>query len=178
MVRDLARFRFEQAVAVARDLNINRIVLHHGYIPNTGPPPRWVERCGRFWQEFLQDKPESLRIHLENVFETGPELIAEVVDSIGDPRLNICLDIGHVSCFSKGDCVAWIRHLKNRIGYVHLHDNHGQKDEHRGLGEGNIPLVEVCEALDESAPDAIWALECQVDKMMISHDWLSTHGFI
>jgi sugar phosphate isomerase/epimerase len=115
---------------------------------------------------------------LENVFDSGPELIAQVIDSIADPRVDICLDLGHVNCFTKGDCVAWIKYLNARIGYVHMHDNNGLKDEHLGIGRGTIPFAQVCEALNGHAPDAVWALECEIDHMTDSVDWLRKYGFI
>lgn len=178
MVRDVARFRFEQALTVAGKLEINHIVLHHGYVPGTSLHERWVARSSRFWKELLQDKADTIRIHLENLFEKGPELIAEVIDAIADPRITACLDIGHIHCHSHVGCADWIKHLRHRIGYVHMHDNHGVTDEHLGLGEGSIPLVQVCEALEQFAPDAVWALECQLGSLVSSHDWLRTHRFV
>jgi sugar phosphate isomerase/epimerase len=68
--------------------------------------------------------------------------------------------------------LEWIEGLKDRIGYVHLHDNHGLEDEYLSLGEGNIPLIDVLNALRYYAPDAIWSLESGGKKMYQSIEWL------
>jgi sugar phosphate isomerase/epimerase len=177
MVRDLARFRFEHAVSIALQLDIHRIILHHGYVPGTTPPTAWISRCTRFWTDFLNDKPQTIQIHLENHLEQSPDMLLELLSTVGDPRLSACIDIGHVHCCAKADIVAWIAQMKEAIGYVHLHDNHGLKDEHLGLGDGTIPLVEVLNALQEYSPDAIWALESIPDRLPSSLEWLAKHGY-
>ena len=68
--------------------------------------------------------------------------------------------------------------MGKRIGYVHLHDNHGENDEHLGLGQGNIPMKEICHALEQYAPDAIWAIEAEGKDVLQFLEWLHEHGFI
>jgi len=61
---------------------------------------------------------------------------------------------------------------------VHLHDNRGEQDEHLGLGKGSIPVEIVCQALEEHAPHAVWAIEAEGDGVRQSLDWLVSHGFL
>lgn len=179
LVREVARKRFEQAVEIAGKLNVSHIVLHHGYIPGTSFPKNWIERNRDFWREFLEGKPEELRIHLENLFETDPNFMAEMVAAIDDPRVDLCLDVGHINCHAGGKALEWIRVLAGKIGYVHLHNNDGKNDEHTGLTNGTLPMLEVCAALNEHTPNAIWALEDRVDETMPqSIDWLRENGFL
>ncbi len=178
MIREVTRRRFESAVSVAGKLGISRIVLHNGYVPRTSRPSNWLKRCSAFWSDFLKGKPKSLRFHVENLLEWHPDLIAEVMATIDDPRVDVCLDIGHAHCNSKTDVTVWIERLAGRIGYVHLHDNHGDEDEHLGLGCGTIPMVDICHALLEYSPDAVWALEVDPARMHQSLDWLKSNGFL
>ena len=64
------------------------------------------------------------------------------------------------------------------LGYVHLHDNHGESDEHLGLGQGTIPVSEVCQALQHYAPTAIWGIETALPHMESSVHWLEEHDFL
>ena len=75
--------------------------------------------------------------------------------------------------------MGWIRRLGKRIGYVHLHDNNGERDEHLAFGEGTIPLADVCRALEEEAPDAVWTVELAggIPDLQKSMEWLVEHGF-
>ena len=178
LVRQVTRQRFEESYHIANTLGARHLILHHGYVPHTSPVPGWIKRSTEFWQEFLAGKNADFQIHMENYLDLGPDLIAEVVHTINRPNLDVNLDIGHAHAFSNVPVVKWIEQLGQLIGYVHLHDNHGQEDEHLGLGQGTIPLKEVCQALNDCAPEAIWALEAQGGGIQQSIDWLGAHGFL
>ena len=178
MVRDLARYRYRGAVTIAEQLGVTHLVLHHGYVPHTSFPSQWLKRCARFWREFLESTPARISIHLENHLELDATMIADLVAEVGGERLNVCLDIGHAHCCSAQTVVQWTEQLRDKIGYVHLHDNHGEKDEHLALGQGTIAMIDVCDALEEHAPDALWALETGPAGVAPSLAWLSEHRFI
>ena len=138
-------------------LDIPRIILHHGYVPHTSYPTGWLKRITQFWKELLADLPGEMQFHLENHLEHDPQLISNVIDSIGDSRVTVCLDIGHAHCHGRIPVEEWPQRLGARIGYVHLHDNHGESDEHLAFGEGTLDVAAVLTALEEYCPDAIWA---------------------
>jgi len=177
-IRRVTRLRYDQAIVTARDLGINRIILHHGYIPGTSLTAGWLKRITEFWRDLLADLPPDMHIHLENHLEHDTRLIGEVIDRVGDPRLDICLDIGHAHCHGRIPAAEWPRRLGGRISYVHLHDNHGESDEHLALGDGTIDLPAVLEALEEHCPEAIWALEASDDDQIDrSVAWLLGAGY-
>ncbi len=178
MVRDLARYRCLGAASIASRLGATHLVLHHGYTPKTSLPSMWLKRSIQFWSRFLEEIPDSISIHLENHLEQDASLQSDLISAVDNKRLDVCLDIGHAHCCSEQTPVQWIEKLRDKIGYVHLHDNHGQKDEHLALGEGNIPMVDVCEALKAHAPNAIWAIETAPDSVAPSLAWLRNHSFI
>lgn len=170
-IREVTKERLEEGYIAAVRLGIKNVVFHNGYIPGTRQMKRWLPESIKFWQEFAKSKPET-RFHIENMLEHSPELLGELMDGIGLPNVDICMDIGHAHCNSKQSVVAWIKYLRGKIGYVHIHDNHGETDEHLGLGEGTIPLIEVFDALDEYAPNAIFAVEAEGNGLIKSADWL------
>ena len=51
-------------------------------------------------------------------------------------NIGVCLDLGHAH-ITVGVAEA-IATLGKRIGEVHVHDNHGIKDEHLWPGDGTI----------------------------------------
>ncbi|MFH2050529.1 MAG: sugar phosphate isomerase/epimerase family protein [bacterium] len=178
MVREVARKRFEQAYDIAVKLNVKHIVLHHGYVPNTSQPKYWIKRLAQFWQDFLDSREREFYYHIENHQEYDHEIIGDVVDVVNRSNFDICLDIGHTHCCSQMSALDWIKNLKNKIGYVHLHTNNGGSDEHLGLEKGTIPIIEVCNALNEYAPEAIWALEMKLEDTGESIGFLKNNGFI
>ena len=93
----ITRMRYEQAWEMAQKLGIHRMVVHSGYIPLIYFPEWFTEKSIAFWKEFLKDKPEDCEILLENVLEGEPDMTASIVEAVDDPRLKLCLDIGHAN---------------------------------------------------------------------------------
>ena len=178
MIREVTRNRFEYAYDVAKKLKAQNLVLHHGYVPKTSYPPNWIKRSFTFFDDFFANKSNDIKIHLENVLEFDSDMLFEVIEGLQGKNIDVCLDIGHAHCNSKISVVEWIKRLKGKIGYVHMHDNNGFEDEHLGLGMGNIPLDEVCEVLEQYSPQAIWAIESKTDHIQKSIDWMMTRGYI
>ena len=66
-------------------------------------------------------------------------------------NIGVCLDLGHAH-ITVGVAEA-IATLGNRIASVHVHDNHGMKDEHLWPGDGTIDWPATAKALKAlSAP--------------------------
>ncbi len=70
----------------------------------------------------------------------------ELVSMIDESGVAICFDIGHAHI---NDQLDEMLNLADRIVNVHLHDNHGDRDEHLALGEGTVPYERVLEPLQE-----------------------------
>jgi sugar phosphate isomerase/epimerase len=177
MVREVARNRYELSYSAAVGVCASHMVVHHGYVPHTSPPDRWVRRARQFWQDFLEGKPSSVHLLMENMLDWDPSVLIELVDSIGSPLIDINLDLGHAHCDSRTDVVQWISLLGSRIGYVHMHDNHGQEIERLPLGMGSVPLREACVALEELSPRALWVVETENQGIQESLEWLQRNGF-
>ncbi len=178
MIRDVAKNRFELSYKVANKINASHMVFHIGRVPGAGVAQRRSSRCVDFWNDFLQWKPDTMNYYIENQFDSDPEVIALVIDWIDKKNVKACLDIGHAHCHSKLSVVERIKILKDKIGYVHIHDNHGEKDEHLWIGKWTIPMNEVFDALNTYAPDALWALECATEDMEASIERLQKNNFL
>jgi sugar phosphate isomerase/epimerase len=178
MVRAVARQRLEMSYRSAVQLGSNHIIFHHGYVPNTSTSANYLKRSIVFWLEFLEDKDPSIHFHVENMLDWDAWLLTELVDAVNRPNLDANLDLGHAHALSRQKPVEWIKRLGKRIGYTHIHDNHGESDDHLGLGKGNLPLIKTLEALNEHAPQALWGLEVDPAEMENSIRWLQVNGFL
>ncbi|HOG15323.1 MAG TPA: sugar phosphate isomerase/epimerase family protein [Candidatus Absconditabacterales bacterium] len=178
MVREVARNRFELGYKTANQLGAKSIIHHIGRVPKAGTAQKRAEHCVDFWKDFLKGKSENINFYIENLFDHNPEVLSLVIDGINKNNVKVCLDIGHAHCYSKIPVLDWIKILKDKIGYVHIHDNNGAEDEHLGIGKGNIPMFEVFSALNKYAPNAIRALECCIDHMDESITWLKNNDFL
>lgn len=184
-VREETMNMFNYAYSIAKELGCTEIVVHNGYIPGTSWISGWVTRSGEFWKEFFSDKDDSIVVCLENQFEEDSEIMMLEVDLVNDPRLKICLDIGHAHCNSKMSVEEWIKTLGDRIYYYHLHNNHGKQDikghnndEHLGLENGTIDMEYILKVAEEYTPNAIWNIETGVEYFEDSIDALKRMGYL
>jgi len=175
LLRDVAMYRIRQAIPILDILKIDHLILHHGYVPNTSPLDDWIVHSTAFWRKVLELVPSGTAIHIENYQENSPEFMLRIIEAVDDPRLGICLDIGHAHAFSRTSVVDWVRICGASITYIHLHDNDGSGDQHLPLGQGNILLLDVTAALEQYAPAAIWALETEPEASLA---WLSRHNYL
>ena len=170
-IKEVTMKTFNYAYKIAKELGCTEIVVHNGFAPNTSYYNGWVKNAALFWEEFFKDKDDSITMMIENQCEEDSEVLKMEIDTVNDPRLKVCLDIGHAHANSNMKVEDWIISLNNRIGYVHLHDNHAKlegrpsylNDEHLGLKMGNIDLEKVLSLLEKYSPEAIWNIECKLD---------------
>jgi len=272
LVREIAKKRYLQSVALAQSLGINRIVIHGGFIPTVYFPEWYIAESVKFWKEFLleldasvvepavfqmnrvfpieggsapssgrennlpvfagrennlpvsagdednptvstgdednptvsagdednptvstgdednptvstgdEDNPtvsarkKSIQIALENVMEPEPGMLVDIVRGVGDPRLGLCLDVGHAnSNVSSIPVMDWVEAFAPYMFHVHLHNNLGDHDLHSPLGEGTIPMEVVLDRLLKT--DATFTIENQNCKPSI--DWLREKGYL
>ncbi len=176
-VREHSRRRYLQAAALAQVYGIRRLVFHTGYIPMVYYREWFVPKSVEFWKSILEELPADVELLLENVMEDGPEMLAEIAAGVADPRLGICLDVGHAQTLvSNLEIRAWISGCAPWLRHVHLHNNRRQQDLHSPLGEGDIPMDQVLEQLEQLGLPLTYTIENQ--RAAASVTWLLDHGFL
>ena len=101
----------------------------------------WVETCCNFWPEFLERaKQFDCIICIENIYETTPQIFLDLLSSINSPQLGHVFDIGHWNMFATTKLHDWLTQMSPYLKHLHLHDNHGERDEHLAIGRGYIPF--------------------------------------
>jgi sugar phosphate isomerase/epimerase len=130
----------------------------------------WLKNSIATWQPFLAlaEAMDTL-IALENVYETDPKLLKELLCSFTSPHICFCFDTGHFNAFAKAPLEEWISQLGSLTGQLHLHDNHGTTDEHLPPGEGNFPFSDLLRKLRDMGLKPIITLEAHSEK----HLWRS-----
>ena len=177
LVRQTAQHRFRQTLAAAQKLGIRQVVLHGGFIPHVYFPEWYVEQSVLFWRDFLQEVPPDFVLALENVMEPSPDTLVSIAAGVDDPRLGLCLDVGHANtCVSRTPPPDWIAPMAPYLRHVHLHNNRGQEDLHAPLDEGTVPMGEIIGAVLEQAPRATFTIENQ--DALPSLRWLAQQGYI
>ncbi|AKL93752.1 sugar phosphate isomerase/epimerase [Clostridium aceticum] len=159
LVRSVCTQRYCQTLAAAKALNAKFMVVHSDYDPAAyydNYEDYLLEESILFWKNLIKEC-ESFQITavIENVHNKNPQLIKNIVDTIDSPYLAACLDTGHAHALGKSQLATWVESYEQRLQYIHLHDNHGEKDQHLPLGEGNIDFEDFFTKLKETQYNGI-----------------------
>ena len=176
MVRNVAKYRYRQALEMARSCGITRVVIHGGYNPRLYYPIWYTEQSVEFWKEFIREVPEDMTILLENVMEEEIDMFLTILRQVDDKRLRMCLDIGHVNAYATATPLQWVEACAAYIDHFHIHNNRGDWDTHNPLADGTIPMVELLEAAERLCPHATATLELMEAEPSVL--WLKEQGLL
>ena len=167
--RELAAYRYRQAIDLAKRYGSKKVVIHGGYHPWMYYPVWYVGQSVSFWKDFLKEDP-GVEIVLENVLETQPDLILEILEGVDDPRLRMCFDVGHINAYSYIPIMDWLETCAPWIGHIHVNNNDGREDLHQGLQDGIIPMKELLQRIESLCQEATITLEMTQTKSSL--EWL------
>ena len=92
---------------------------------------------------------------VEMIFESNNQFFGETaVDTLKRfPKLNYNLDLGHFNIGITSRELGmmpeeFLSKIKNRIVYIHAHNNNGKLDEHNGIDEGTLDWKHILDLLN------------------------------
>ncbi|MCQ2354504.1 MAG: sugar phosphate isomerase/epimerase [Clostridia bacterium] len=140
---ELREFRYEmirRSAEAAGMLGISWTVLHVG---------KTVDATLEFARDICRTvNGYGVGVAVENSPKSTIDVLCESVDTLAAERYNvgICFDTGHghLTGASQGEMLDKIG---SRLRMLHIHDNHGEKDEHREIGCGTIDWDDVMTSL-------------------------------
>ncbi|MGA2907028.1 MAG: sugar phosphate isomerase/epimerase family protein [Terracidiphilus sp.] len=149
----------KRALESAEHIPIRNMVVHLGERDDS-----WSQRTIELALTALEHLgafagPLGVRLLVENLLSeaTTPEHLVMILEMGHLDNVGVCLDLGHAN-ITTGTAAA-IATLGGRIASVHVHDNHGLKDEHLWPGDGTIDWPETVKALKALTPPPATVLE-------------------
>lgn len=161
-IRSVTHNRVQQVFQAAQELKPKVIVFHPGYDDIRYGKNRldWLKNSIDFWGEFIpQAEQIGFVIAMENIFEKEPSTLKALLEAFDSPNFRHCFDVGHWNMFTTVSMENWFTELGSFVAESHIHDNHGEADEHLPLGEGEINFELLFEQLKKYAPSAVWTIE-------------------
>ncbi len=155
----------KRALEVAEHIPFKQLVMHLGENADG-----WSLRTMEYATTALEHlgafaRPLGVRVTVENLTSdaTTPEHLMMILEMAHLDNIGICLDLGHAN-ITVGVAEA-ISRLGKRIAEVHVHDNHGFKDEHLWPGEGTIDWRATSTALwgTPTPPPAVLEISYSLD---------------
>ena len=158
----------KRALESAEQLPIATAVLHLGLKDDTWSPRSLEHSLTAIEHLKAFAHPLGIRILLENLQNeiTTPEHLLEIVRVGHFDNIGICLDVGQAHLAqndSAGGIDTAFELLKPRIAQLHLHDNHGAKNDHLWPGSGNIDWTNLARHIATLPPNTPGIIE-------IAHD--------
>lgn len=121
------------------------------------------------------------QIVIENIRDTNPLPLLELVKSFNSEFVRFSLDTGHANLMHEiGAPTAdqWVLDAGEYLGHVHLQDNDGQLDRHWHPGRGSINWYAVFNALQKLKHQPRLILEVRDADTMPAFDWLCSQRFV
>lgn len=151
---EMGLLRLNQAYEGTRELGLKRLVVHSGFIPLIYFKEWHIQQSVKFWKKFMENKPDDFRIYIENVLDDEPESLLHIVEEVNDPRVKLCLDIGHANVVTVPEYSVsdWVMKWGKHIGHFHFHNNDGIADQHGPIMAGTIDMQQILAAVDNYCP--------------------------
>ena len=157
--------RLEKSITNSRKLDCRLWVFHPGLktgISHFYPGLDWGLNLGSVRDLLKVAQKQGVEISIENVPETVPFLLKSAADfsrfySELDEDLCLTLDVGHANINHQID--DFIDKFRSKIVHVHVSDNEGDNDTHRGIGHGTVEWRNVADSLKRIKYNNIVMLE-------------------
>lgn len=148
---------------IAEELGCTHVVLHPGEVDlqeegDLHNRQEALQRVAALLEVALKATNSSqVKLALENVppypglLGTDAEFLVELVTQLNSPRVGLIYDCGHAHLCGRGQAQAILEQMLPHVVGLHLSDNQGVQDDHLGLGQGNVPLLELMDILKKEA---------------------------
>jgi len=145
--------RLEKSIAYSHQLKCKQWVFHSGWktgVSEFYPNLDWQLNMRSVRTLLAIAKKYSVEISIENTPEPFPFLLKKMQDfalfysELGSD-IGLTLDIAHAH--TSRQTLEFIEKFSDKIVHVHVSDNEGKYDSHRGIGRGNIDWKAIAEAL-------------------------------
>jgi sugar phosphate isomerase/epimerase len=145
--------RLEKSLSCARQLRCRQWVFHSGWksaISEFYPNLDWQTNLRSVRTLLTIAKKLEVDISIENTPEPMHFLVKRMQDfamfySELDSDIGLTLDVAHAN--TAGQTLGFINKFSDKIVHVHISDNNGKYDDHRGIGYGNVDWNAVAHAL-------------------------------
>jgi sugar phosphate isomerase/epimerase len=164
--------RFEQALAFVAEIGGSHMVIHSPFGFFGAPQVASQPAARRNTELAMAQKiigpvlplAEQIgcTIVIENIFDTNPTPLLDLVRSFASPYVRASLDVGHATITQRiggPPPDQWVREAGPLLAHLHLQDTDGQLDRHWAPGDGSINWYALFEALSELEHTPLMVLE-------------------
>jgi sugar phosphate isomerase/epimerase len=175
IIRDYTKFTFMRSLNVSALLGAEIVVFHLGLNPLTPRDYRkmWLDVSLKTFRPVVNHaKRLGITIAIENMFLSTPDLLRQVIETVGSPHLQVCLDVGHVNVYSTVSLARWLDALGKYIVKIHINDNDAHNDLHLAFGEGTVDIKKAYQLLNRKKICPLMTLEMTPDQLPATLEYI------
>jgi sugar phosphate isomerase/epimerase len=184
--------RFGQALDICAEIGATHMVVHSPFLflgrpymthDNKDILALTIRRAADLIGPVAERARErGVTLCLENIFDTAPEPMCELIDLVDSPSLKLSLDIGHAAVASSMAPDFWIKAMGARLAHLHISDSDGQADRHWVPGEGLLPWARMFRELNMLEQDMRLIMEFRVEDRYASvykraSEWMAANDW-
>lgn len=149
----------KRALETAEQIPFKHLVLHLGDRGDTWDPRTLENALSALEHLQTYARPLGVRLLVENIQNevTTPAHLLEILHVGHFNDIGVCLDLGHAHL--EEGVPAAIAQLNDLVRSSHIHDNHGERDEHLWPGEGTLDFAAAMPALARAPQQPAGVLE-------------------
>ncbi len=149
----------KRALEAAEQIPFQHMVVHLGERNDTWDTRTLEDALTALEHLQTYARPLGVKLLVENIQNevTTPAHLREILTVGHFDDIGVCLDVGHAHI--EGGVSAALAALGPRVRTAHLHDNHGERDEHLWPGEGTIEFEQTLAGLKAAPQQPAGVLE-------------------
>jgi sugar phosphate isomerase/epimerase len=133
---------------------VNLAVVHPGYLSPYGSQVRdqaWKTNVESIQQLCDHAEDMGIVIAVENmpkmpkIYGMNPDEMLDILKDVNRENVGITLDVGHAN--TNGFVGEFVEMCLGKIKHMHIHDNHGKRDEHLPIGQGTVDWKKFMESI-------------------------------
>ena len=153
LIKEVSIKRYYQTLELASVFDVKKVVLHtclNNLLKQKSYQEMFFLSNIEFFNEYVKSYEDlGIILSMENVHESNPDWIRNLVGAINSPNFRATLDVGHCNLHSQLSPSSWIKEYGIMLTHLHLHNNFKDEDSHSSLLKGTLDIKEVLKALKE-----------------------------
>ncbi len=152
-IKAISQKRYFQSLELASLFDAQTVIFHTCY-NNLLKQKKYQEMYFlsniEFYKDFIKNfEQRGITATIENVHESTPNLIRNIIAAINSPNLGATIDIGHCNLHSEIPVEEWIKEYGIMLKHMHFHNNFKDEDSHQSLLKGTLDIKQILKTLKE-----------------------------
>ena len=153
LIASVSLKRYYQSLELAQYFDASLVVFHTCYnnlLKQKQYQEMYFLKNVEFYREFVKEFENSgIVATIENVHESNPDLIRNIIATVNSKFLGATVDIGHCNLHSNLDPSYWIKEYGIMLKHMHFHNNDTTEDSHSSLLKGSLDIKKILKTLKE-----------------------------